>query len=140
MHQGGLGAGIDLDTGLTHHAVVFRKSISVHPDTGAALLGVQVPFWPRILEMSCQVAAAVGLGYVGVDIVVDARHGPMLLEANARPGLAIQMANGRGLRHRLSDVDRLPRSHSGTILPTQKPLAGWRHDAPAEVTAAGPHR
>ena len=105
LHQGGLGAGIDLATGITHHAVVYRQSINVHPDTGASLIGLQVPFWPRILEMSAKVAAAVGLGYVGVDIVVDARHGPMLLEANARPGLAIQMANGMGLRHKLREID-----------------------------------
>ena len=50
---------------------------------------------------------AVGLGYIGVDIVVDAGQGPMLLEANARPGLAIQIANGRGLVPRLAAIDAL---------------------------------
>ena len=30
----------------------------------------------------------------------------MLLEANARPGLAIQMANGQGLLPRLAAIDR----------------------------------
>jgi alpha-L-glutamate ligase-like protein len=105
LHQGGLGAGIDLASGVTHHAVVHGRTITVHPDTGASLIGLQVPFWRRILDMSAKVAAAVGLGYVGVDIVVDADHGPMLLEANARPGLAIQMANGLGLRRRLEEID-----------------------------------
>src|SRR5205823_11267684 len=62
LHQGGLGAGIDLASGCTQHAVCHRKSITHHPDTGAALLGVRVPFWPRVLEMSEQIAAAVGLG------------------------------------------------------------------------------
>jgi glutathione synthase/RimK-type ligase-like ATP-grasp enzyme len=51
------------------------------------------------------VAAAVGLGYVGVDVVVDERQGPLLLEANARPGLAIQIANGQGLVPRLEEID-----------------------------------
>ena len=59
------------------------------------------------------VARAVGLGYIGVDIVVDVNEGPMLLEANARPGLAIQIANGRGLLPRLeaidAQLDKLPR-------------------------------
>jgi glutathione synthase/RimK-type ligase-like ATP-grasp enzyme len=55
--------------------------------------------------MSRRVAKAVGLGYIGVDIVVDAVQGPMLLEANARPGLAIQIANGRGLLPRLRAID-----------------------------------
>ena len=54
-----------------------------------------------------QLAEAVGLGYLGVDIVIDAEHGPMLLEANARPGLAIQIANGRGLLPRLEAIDAL---------------------------------
>jgi glutathione synthase/RimK-type ligase-like ATP-grasp enzyme len=110
LHQGGLGVGIDLATGITHHAVCQGTSVTVHPDTGASLIGVRVPFWRRVLEMSAQVAEAVGLGYVGIDIVIDARHGPMLLEANARPGLAIQMANGVGLRHKLMDIDRISKA------------------------------
>ena len=31
----------------------------------------------------------------------------MILEMNARPGLAIQLANGAGLLHRLAAVDAL---------------------------------
>jgi glutathione synthase/RimK-type ligase-like ATP-grasp enzyme len=58
-----------------------------------------------VLEMSRRVAASVGLGYVGVDIIIDERQGPMLLEANARPGLAIQIANARGLLPRLAEID-----------------------------------
>jgi D-alanine-D-alanine ligase-like ATP-grasp enzyme len=42
-----------------------------------------------------------GLDYLGVDIVLDRLRGPMLLELNARPGLAIQVANQAGLQHRL---------------------------------------
>jgi hypothetical protein len=69
------------------------------------VVGMQVPYWRQVLEMSRRVARAVGLGYVGVDIVVDEADGPMLLEANARPGLAIQIANGRGLVPRLQQID-----------------------------------
>ena len=43
-------------------------------------------------------------GYLGVDIVLDRCHGPLLLELNARPGLAIQMANQAGLEPRLKWV------------------------------------
>jgi glutathione synthase/RimK-type ligase-like ATP-grasp enzyme len=68
---------------------------------------MQVPYWEEVLEMSRRVARAVGLGYLGVDIVVDEEAGPMLLEANARPGLAIQIANGRGLLPRLQAIDAL---------------------------------
>ena len=58
-----------------------------------------------MLELSRKVAGAVGLGYLGVDIVIDANHGPLLLEANARPGLAIQIANARGLVQPLKAID-----------------------------------
>jgi alpha-L-glutamate ligase-like protein len=106
LHQGGIGAGVDLDTGCTHHAVQRNRMVTRHPDTGVAVMGMRVPFWREVLDMSVRIAEAVGLGYVGVDIVVDETHGPMLLEANARPGLAIQIANGRGLLPRLEDIDQ----------------------------------
>jgi alpha-L-glutamate ligase-like protein len=106
LHQGGIGAGIELDTGITHHAVQHNRFVEAHPDTTLSVVGRQVPFWPEVLEMSRRVAQEVGLGYVGIDIVIDAEHGPMLLEANARPGLAIQIANGCGLRPRLDAIDR----------------------------------
>jgi alpha-L-glutamate ligase-like protein len=106
LHQGGIGAGVDLLSGRTARAVQNNCPIERHPDTGAVLQGVSVPCWRQILEMAGRVSRAVGLGYIGVDIVIDAAEGPMLLEANARPGLAIQLANGRGLIPRLEEIDR----------------------------------
>jgi alpha-L-glutamate ligase-like protein len=105
LHQGGIGAGVDLGTGRTNHAVLHNRAVDRHPDTGVPLVGMRVPHWVRVLDMSRKVAEAVGLGYVGVDIVVDVDEGPMLLEANARPGLAIQIANGEGLVPRLTAID-----------------------------------
>jgi len=107
LHQGGLGVGIDLASGLTHHAVQRNRLIMCHPDTGAPVIGLRTPYWRQVLDMSRRVAEAVGLGYLGVDIVIDAVQGPMLLEANARPGLAIQIANARGLISRLEEIDEL---------------------------------
>jgi alpha-L-glutamate ligase-like protein len=106
LHQGGIGAGVDLKTGITNHAVQRNRLIECHPDTGASVMGLHVPFWRSVLEMSRRVAAATGLGYLGVDIVLDVAEGPMLLEANARPGLAIQIANARGLLPRLEEIDQ----------------------------------
>jgi alpha-L-glutamate ligase-like protein len=105
LHQGGIGAGIDLASGITHHAVQRNRLVDCHPDTGRPLVGLRVPYWRDVLRMARRVAGAVGLGYLGVDIVVDARLGPLLLEANARPGLAIQIANGRGLLPRLQAIE-----------------------------------
>jgi alpha-L-glutamate ligase-like protein len=106
LHQGGIGTGIDLASGLTHHAVLRNRACERHPDTGVPVVGMRVPYWREVLEMSRRAAEAVGLGYVGIDIVVDAEEGPMLLEANARPGLAIQIANGMGLLPRLAEIEK----------------------------------
>jgi alpha-L-glutamate ligase-like protein len=107
LHQGGIGTGVDLESGITNHAVQRNRLVERHPDTGLPVVGVEVPYWNEILRMSRCVARAVGLGYIGVDIVVDEVEGPLLLEANARPGLAIQIANGRGLLPRLEEIDAL---------------------------------
>jgi glutathione synthase/RimK-type ligase-like ATP-grasp enzyme len=50
---------------------------------------------------------ALGMGYVGVDFMVDENVGPVMLEANARPGLAIQLANGKGILPKLATIDAL---------------------------------
>jgi alpha-L-glutamate ligase-like protein len=105
LHQGGIGTGINLATGVTHHAVLHDRLVEKHPDTGVPVVGMRVPHWQEVLRLSARIAEAVGLGYIGVDIVVDAEEGPLLLEANARPGLAIQIANGHGLLPRLQEID-----------------------------------
>ena len=105
LHQGGIGTGVELATGVTHHAVQRNRFVERHPDTGRPVVGMRVPFWDEVIRLSRRVAEAVGLGYIGVDVVVDAVAGPMLLEANARPGLAIQIANGRGLVPALEEID-----------------------------------
>ena len=49
---------------------------------------------------------ATELGYVGADVVIDQRRGPVILELNARPGLGVQLANHCGLAARLEEIDR----------------------------------
>ncbi|MBN9519559.1 alpha-L-glutamate ligase-like protein [bacterium] len=106
LHQGAIGAGVDLVTGVTHHAVLKNRKAEKHPDTGESVIGFAVPYWPQIIDMSRKVSRAVGMGYIGVDIVMDSARGPLLLEANARPGLAIQISNAQGLLPPLERVDR----------------------------------
>jgi alpha-L-glutamate ligase-like protein len=107
LHQGGIGTGIDLQTGVTNHAVQRNRFVASHPDTGREVVGMVVPYWSEVLRLARKVSEAVGLGYIGVDVVIDAEGGPMLLEANARPGLAIQIANGKGLIPRLEAIDAM---------------------------------
>ncbi|HEX3150996.1 MAG TPA: alpha-L-glutamate ligase-like protein [Gemmataceae bacterium] len=104
LHQGGVGVGVDVLTGTTTLAVCRGRTIERHPDTGEVMAGQVVPDWHAVLAMAECVARATGLGYVGVDIVPEI-DGPKVLEANARPGLAIQAANERGLRQVLEQID-----------------------------------
>ena len=98
LHKGGVGAGIDLVTGLTMRAMQHDALIDIHPDTAHPLENIQAPYWDDILLMAAKSYETTGLGYIGVDIVLDREKGPLLLELNARPGISIQIANRRGLR------------------------------------------
>jgi alpha-L-glutamate ligase-like protein len=98
LHQGGVGVGIDLKTGLTTHTVSRKGPVLNHPDTGTNLIGVEIPQWKLLVELSIKVSQIFPLGYMGLDWVLDIGHIPRLLELNARPGLEIQNANRQGLR------------------------------------------
>jgi len=108
LHQGGVGVGVDLESGRTTRALYRRDVVARHPDTGESLAGRDVPDWSAILTVARIVARATGLGYVGVD-AVPGLDGPVVLEANARPGLAIQSANGIGLLSAMERIDKVLR-------------------------------
>jgi alpha-L-glutamate ligase-like protein len=102
LHSGGLGVGIDMKTGMTLHGIQKSNFISTHPETRKGLGNRQIPYWKTILEISAKFYEMTNLGYMGVDIVLDKKRGPMVLEINARPGIAIQVANQEGLLRRLN--------------------------------------
>ncbi len=108
LHRGAIGAGIELAGGITGTAVHRSRIVTTHPDTAKPVSGIQVPYWEKMLWMASRSFEMTGLGYIGVDLVLDGDHGPLLLELNARPGLAIQLANQKGLRARLARVDQAP--------------------------------
>lgn len=105
LHQGAIAAGIDLKTGRTLGGVWHNRTIAIHPDTGLAIGGLNIPYWSRILTIAQNLSVALKMGYIGIDIVLDVREGPVVLEANARPGLAVQIANRIGLLKVLADID-----------------------------------
>jgi alpha-L-glutamate ligase-like protein len=104
LHQGALGLGIDLQAGTTTGAVYRNRCITHTPDTNKPLVGLQIPHWEEILDMATRSSHIFGLGYLGVDIVIDRLQGPMVIEVNARPGLNIQLANGKGLKPLVDEV------------------------------------
>lgn len=107
LHASGIGVGIDIATGVTTHAIQNDREIDVHPDTKRILSGIKIPFWTKILRTAVSALQASGLGYGGVDVAIDRDLGPVVLELNARPGLAIQIANQEGLAARLKRVKGL---------------------------------
>ncbi|MDT8893696.1 alpha-L-glutamate ligase-like protein [Halomonas sp. I1] len=109
LHQGAVGVGIDIASGQAIRGVQFDRSRNDHPDTGHELASLRIANWRTLLRLAAGCYEMTSLGYLGTDMVLDRDHGPMLLELNARPGLAIQMANGEGLRNRLDLIEQQPK-------------------------------
>ena len=107
LHQGALGVGIDMATGITTKAIWHGSQIIFKPGTERKLRGIKIPSWNRILETAVKAQITSGLGYLGVDIVLHPEKGPLVLELNAQPGLQIQLANAEGLKKRLERVEDL---------------------------------
>jgi alpha-L-glutamate ligase-like protein len=105
LHQGAIGVGIDIGSGRCLNAVQHGHRILAHPDTGKAFNELEIPYWQTILELAAGCYEMTGLGYIGCDIVLDKTLGPVILELNARPGLAIQLACGVGLLSRLQPIE-----------------------------------
>ncbi|SES16679.1 alpha-L-glutamate ligase-related protein [Vreelandella subterranea] len=122
LHQGAVGVGLNMATGAALRGVQFDRPCFVHPDTGHDLASLVVPQWETLLNLAAGCYEMTGLGYLGTDMVLDRQHGPMLLELNARPGLAIQMTNGEGLRRRLDLIERQPDG-----VPAEKRVAFAQH-------------
>ena len=104
LHKGGVGVGLDLVTGMSKLGMQYGKTIDLHPDTANSLTGLQTPYWQDMLTMAAKAYEVTGLGYLGADIVIDVDKGPLLLELNARPGIAIQVANRYGLRKHVEPI------------------------------------
>lgn len=105
LHQGAIGVGVDLATGITLKGTWLNNKISKHPDTANAVDGVQLPNWDGFMQLAAGCYELCGLGYIGVDMVLDVEKGPLILELNARPGLNIQIANDCGLTLRTHAVE-----------------------------------
>ena len=119
LHQGAIGAGIDMTTGRTLNAVWHDRIITAHPDTGAPVSDIQIPHWETLLHHAARSFELTHLGYQGIDMVLDSDRGPVMLELNARPGLSIQIANGEGLGLRLGLIENQLRDLPETLAETE---------------------
>lgn len=107
LHQGAIGFGIDIRTGITTHAILYDQPITMIPNTKIKARGIKIPDWEQALYIASKTQEITGLGYAGIDIVFDGKQGPVVLEVNARPGLSIQNANKSSLRSRLERVENM---------------------------------
>lgn len=110
LHQGAVGLGIDLTTGITTYGVRYNNPVKKVYDyrrkKEIKVNGIKTPNWKEILKTSVHCQKVVpGLKFLGVDLVIDKNKGPMVLELNARPGLSIQICNKAGLKRRLKRVE-----------------------------------
>lgn len=104
LHQGAIGVGVDIATGITTKAIWHGAQIRLKPGTNRKLHGIKIPDWSKVLETAVRAQMVSGLGYLGVDIVLHPEKGPLILELNAQPGLQIQLANMEGLKKRLERI------------------------------------
>jgi len=107
LHQGAVGVGLDICTGTAIRAVEHNRLVDRHPDTQVSFADLAIPDWHSLLLLSAKCYDMTGLGYIGCDFAMDIKRGPMILELNARPGLAVQIANGIGLKKRLEVIENL---------------------------------
>jgi alpha-L-glutamate ligase-like protein len=141
LHQGAVGVGIDIATGVTLDGVFQNRAVNEHPDFGVPLAGLTIPAWTDLLELAARCYELTGLGYMGVDIVLDRNMGPLILEINARPGLAIQIANQSGLQERLDEIvalDTIPANPKARVALTLGLFGGAAPAAPVSATVAAP--
>jgi len=104
LHIGGIGVGVNLKTGTTTFGISHGSYIDMHTDTLKTLSNIMVPDWEKTLNIAARICDIMPLGYLGCDFIYDAETGTNLLEVNARPGLAVQIANKAGLKPRLEKI------------------------------------
>jgi alpha-L-glutamate ligase-like protein/uncharacterized protein (TIGR02421 family) len=106
LHLGGVGLGIDMAKGITTFGVKKNQQIKALPN-GVEAAGFKIPYWDDMLLISSRIQQITNIGFLGVDLTIDKDSGPLLLEVNARAGLAVQTANLAPLGKRLERIEGL---------------------------------
>ncbi len=86
LHGGGMIAHVDLETGiLDTDGVGYASTIhTVHPDTGVAIKGFQIPYFQEAKQLILEAGKDLP-GYLGWDIAIS-ETGPVVIELNSEPG------------------------------------------------------
>ncbi|GAA3593928.1 sugar-transfer associated ATP-grasp domain-containing protein [Flavivirga amylovorans] len=97
LHQNGVGIGVDINKGVLTQTYDGRQYLDCHPDNPIPIKGKPIPYWEELIKLSIDTAKVFPLDYLGIDLVIDAKKGPQIMEVNVRPGLGIQLVNQMGL-------------------------------------------
>lgn len=106
--RGGLVSKIDLDTGILSEARCLhnRNVYKVHPDSGAAIEGVQVPNWQELKEDMLALANKLPyMHFIAWDILIT-EEGHCIIEANTSSGVNIIQLWGGQRNAELGDFYR----------------------------------
>lgn len=106
LHAWACGVGIDIGNGRLTHIIQFWKYIRSIPGIGD-IRSIQLPKWEEVLKLAVKVQQVTKIGYLGCDIVLDDRDGPMVVEINVRPWLEVQLANKAPLLDRLKKLEKI---------------------------------
>ena len=99
---GNLLAELDLASGVVTRVVrsagLKQDNIVSHPDTGANLIGFQLPFWKEAKALACDAMQTwKSVGLVGWDMAITDK-GPVIVEPNLTPDFILpQIADRRGM-------------------------------------------
>ena len=99
--SGNLLADVDPETGALRRVVQGSGPGQVehddHPETGARLVGLELPWWSDVIRLNQQTAERFGsISYQSQDITLTA-DGPVVVEVNSGSSFALpQIASGRG--------------------------------------------
>lgn len=140
LHMGGIAAGIDIAKGELTYVTQYNKILPGIPGYGE-VRGMKVPFWDEILLIASRVQQITNLGFAAVDMTIDKNAGPVLLEVNARSGLAVQIANMAPLRRRLERIEGIKVATPEKGVRIAQEIFGQKiepRSAPAPKPAVGP--
>lgn len=89
FNSGGLSGILNINTGkiVTDGYDKFRSTFKKHPDTGTIINGFEVPMWDDVVNLVVEAAKVVPqIRYVGWDVAISNKYGPLLIEGNSYPG------------------------------------------------------
>lgn len=107
FHQGGFGVRIDMNNGTLIGNGLSKGDVEAekHPATDVQFDGFVIPYWDEIKKMVVEAAMVnPAVKVVGWDVAIS-NKGPLLIEANRRPGFdLVQMLERKGTRYMLEAV------------------------------------